>query len=317
MLRNVISICIKILVSCFLVWFLLRQIGIGRIWQLISHADGLWFWFGIACFTASHFLGTVQWQCLLRSEGIGLSFLRCLSIYFVGLFFNNFLIGGVGGDLFRMLDIRRASKKGASAVSTVFLDRLMGLLVMSGISVFAIPFVWTGRTFGPVLWTAFAVLIGGWCFSLLFLFHKPFARFLFRFFRMGIPEKIEIKGRKVYERIYRFGRNRTLLIRILSLSAVIQTARIYTHCLLARSLGITIPTAYFFLIIPIIAVAASLPISIGGIGLREQTGAVLLGAAGMTAMQAVSVEFLAYLVAIFTSLPGGAVFAAGKRRKAG
>lgn len=313
--NKTLSTGLKVLVSVFLVWLLLRQIGIGRIWELISNADPWWLWIGAVLFTTSHFLGTVQWQWLLQSEGIELPWTHCLSVYFIGLFFNNFLIGGVGGDVFRILDVRRVSKKGASAVSTVFLDRLIGLLVMSGISVISIPFALTGKSFIPVLWIAFAVLIVGWCFSLFFLFHKPFARFLSRLVRFWIPQKIETKGREVYNKIHRFGGNRPLLIRVLCLSSVVQAARIFTHYLLARALGIAISPAYFFVIIPIVAMAASLPVSIGGIGLREQTGVILLGAAGMTSVQAVSVEFLAYLMAIVISIPGGVVFIAGGKQR--
>jgi uncharacterized protein (TIRG00374 family) len=313
--NKTLSTGLKVLVSVFLVWFLLRQIGIGRIWELISNVDPWWCWIGAALFTASHFLGTIQWQWLLQSEGIDLPFGHCLSVYFIGLFFNNFLLGGVGGDVFRMLDIRRASQKGASAVSTVFLDRLIGLLAMSGISLISIPFALTGKSFGPALWIALAVLIGGWCLSLFFLFHKPFARFLSGLVQFWIPQRIKTKGREVYNKIHHFGRNRSLLIRVMCLSTVVQMARIFTHYLLARALGIAISPVYFFMIIPIVAMAASLPISIGGIGLREQTGVILLGAAGMTSAQAVSVEFLAYVMAIVISIPGGVVFVAGRRQR--
>jgi glycosyltransferase 2 family protein len=315
MIRKTLLTCFKILVSVFLIWFLLRQIGVGRVWGAISKARPAWLCGGMLLFAATHFLGGEQWNMLLKAEGISIPRVRCLSIYFVGLFFNNFLIGGVGGDLFRMLDVRRISKQGSSAVSAVFLDRLMGLLVMTTISVVSIPFALTHRRFGPFLWISFAVLAAGWSFSLFFFFHKPFARSVSRFIQILIPGRIEAKAREVYQKIHGFGRNRALCLRVLGFSAVIQTGRIYTHYLLARALGTSISPAYFFLVIPIVAMAASLPVSFGGIGLREQTGVVLLGAAGMTPAQAVSVEFLAYLAAIVTSLPGGVLFILSRRRQ--
>jgi uncharacterized protein (TIRG00374 family) len=283
--------------------------------RTLTQAEPAWLWAGVALFTASHFAGSTQWNWLLKAEGIRLPWLKCLSIYFIGLFFNNFLIGGVGGDVFRMLDVRRSSGKGASAVSAVFLDRMAGMLAMTGIAVAAIPFALSGGSFGTRLWIPFIALAGGWCFCLLFLFHKPFARILIRLIRFMIPRRIETSAREVYGKINAFGRNRGLLLRILGMSCTVQLARIYTHYLVARSLGAALPPAVFFLVVPIVAVAATLPVSVGGIGLREQTGAVLFGAAGMAGSLAVSTEFLAYLVAVVSSLYGGMLFILEKRGK--
>jgi uncharacterized protein (TIRG00374 family) len=305
--------CLKVLVSGLLVWFLLRQIGVGMIFRTLARAEPIWLWAGVILFTASHFVGSTQWNWLLRAEGIRLPWLKCLSIYFIGLFFNNFLVGGVGGDVFRMLDVRRMSGKGTSAVSAVFLDRLAGMLAMTGIAVVAIPFALSGGSYGPLLWISFAGLAAGWGFCLFFLFHKPFALVFIRLIQFLIPKRIETRAREVYGKINAFGRNRGLLLRVLGMSCVVQLFRIYTHYLLARALGAAFSPAIFFLIVPIVAVAASLPISVGGIGLREQTGAVLFGAVGMMRTQAVSMEFLVYLVAIVSSLPGGVVFVLRKR----
>jgi glycosyltransferase 2 family protein len=313
--RRFLLACLKVLVSGLLVWFLLSQIGVGRIIQTLVQADPRWMWAGILLFTASHFVGNMQWDWLLKAEGIRLSWLKCLSIYFIGLFFNNFLIGGIGGDVFRMLDVRRLSGKGSGAVSAVFLDRLIGLFAMTGIGVAAMPFALSGRSYGPLLWIAFAVLTAGWGFCLFFLFHKPFARVIIRLIQFLIPRRIETRAREVYGKINTFGSHRGLLARALGLSVAVQLMRIYTHYLVGRALGASLSPAVFFLVVPIVALAASLPISVGGIGLREQSGAVLFGAAGMMRNQAVTMEFLVYLVAILSSLPGGAVFILGKRGK--
>jgi len=93
------------------------------------------------------------------------------------------------------------------------------------------------------------------------------------------------------------------------ISICTQSARILTHYLIGRALGVSISPIYYFLFIPIIAIMASLPITIGGIGLREQTGVVLLSIVGVTPAKAVAIEFLSYLLAIGTSLPGGVFFA--------
>jgi uncharacterized membrane protein YbhN (UPF0104 family) len=153
-------------------------------------------------------------------------------------------------------------------------------------------------------------MVVGWVFLLSFFFSKRFAKLFTWVVRPFIPAKMQIKMREVYRKIHAFGRQPSLLIRTVLISLLVQSARIMTHYLVALSFGIKVSPVYYFLFIPIIAIMATLPISIGGIGLREQTGVVLFTLVGMTAVQAVAVEFASYLVAIGTSIPGGFLFAA-------
>jgi len=297
-------------VSIALVWWLLHRIGLNMIFGLLKQANPFWISAGLILFFLSHLLGSVQWRMLLTSEAIHLTLRRVLSCYFVGLFFNNFLIGGAGGDVFRMLDVSKSSKKGTGAVSSVLLDRMMGFLVMSGMTILAIPFAMRLKPFGGTFWTPFFIMMIGWVFLLSFFFSKRFAKLFTWVVRPFIPAKIQVKMREVYRKIHAFGRQRTFFVRTVLISLAVQSARIMTHYLMARSFGITVLPVYYFLFIPIIAIMATLPISIGGIGLREQTGVVLFTLVGMTAVQAVAVEFTSYLVAITTSIPGGVIFAA-------
>jgi len=296
-------------VSVALVWWLLHRIGLKMIFGLVRNADPLWIAAGLLLFFLSHLLGSLQWKRLLESEEIHLSFRRVASCYFTGLFFNNFLIGGAGGDVFRMLDVGRRSKRGTGTVSSVLLDRMMGFLVMSGMTVLAVPVVMRMKDFGGTFWTPFIVMVAGWVFLLSFFFSKRFAKLFTWVIHPFIPVKMQVKMREVYRKIHAFGRQHSLFVRVVLISLAVQSARILTHYLVALSFGITVPPVYYFLFIPIIAIMAMLPISVGGIGIREQTGVVLFSLVGMTAVQAFAVEFVSYLVAIATSLPGGFLFA--------
>jgi glycosyltransferase 2 family protein len=308
MTRRIAMRFLKIAGSAALVWWLLSRIGLERIAGLMGRADAGWLTAAFVLFLASHLLGTVQWRMLLAAEGIRPSGRMLLDCYFTGLFFNNFLIGGAGGDVYRMLDMGKHSRKGTSAVSAVVLDRMVGFLIMSGLSVAAIPFALVRHPFGRAFWLPFASMVLGWCLLCFFFFSKRFAKPFTRLIRPFLPAKLQVRMREVYRKIHAFGRNRRLFAGVAAVSAVVQAARIMTHYLVAVSLGVTVSPVFYFLFIPIVAIFATLPLTIGGIGLREQTGAVLLGLVGVTTLEAVAIEFLAYLVAIGTSLTGGVSF---------
>lgn len=310
------KICIrvfKILVSGVLIYLVLKGIGIIRVVDVLREADLAWLAGGLVLFSMSHVLGSLQWWFLLDSEKIRLSWKRCLSFYYVGLFFNNFFIGSLGGDVFRMVDIRRYSRNGTGAVSTVMIDRFIGLFVLSGMAVFSSVWTLFRGKMHPDFLILMVVLICGWIFVILFMFNRTFARPFAWLIRRIIPRRMAIKTREVYDKIQAIGHERGLLIRLIGLSVVVQSLRIMMHYAIAVSLDVKAAPLSFFLIVPIIAIVASLPISLGGIGLREQTGIILFAGIGIAALQAFTIEFMAYVLAVISSLPGGLIFLA--RRK--
>ncbi|MBN2031020.1 flippase-like domain-containing protein [bacterium] len=313
LIRRVLFQAFKIIISGILIGYLLRRIGMGNVIEHLQSADVSWLCGATVLFTASLFIGSCQWWILLKSEGIEINWKKTVSFYFVGLFFNNFLISGLGGDLFRMIDIKRYSKNGTSAVSSVFLDRFMGLFVLSGMAVFAIPWILIRGGSLFQLWFPLVFLTAGWILILLFLFNSAFAGLLKRLLQKITPKKISAHVQEIYQKIWQFGRKRHLLIQVGILSIIIQSARIMTHYCLGRSLGIMLSPLYFFLLIPLIAVMASLPVSVGGLGIREQSGVVLFGLLGVHTIQAFTMEALAYLFAVVLSLPGGLIFMVRKK----
>ena len=74
------------------------------------------------------------------------------------------------------------------------------------------------------------------------------------------------------------------------------------------ALGLSVPAAYFFLFVPLLAVIVSLPISLNGIGVREGAGMLLFGMVGLNRASAFALQFGTYLVAVGVSMLGGLVF---------
>ncbi len=123
----------KIAVSAVLIAAVIWQVGPKAVvperlrWGYLVIAVGL--------FLASNLFGAYQWSLLLRSANIELAPRVVTRAYFVALFFNNFLIGGIGGDVLRALDLRRNSEHGshgrtAAGVATIVMDRFLGFFTM-------------------------------------------------------------------------------------------------------------------------------------------------------------------------------------------
>lgn len=303
---------LKALVSTVLIYWLLHRIGLDSIVSYFKQASWPWLIGSLAVFALSNLLGAVQWHLLLTNRGIDLTLGHSVWLYHIGLFFNNFLLGNVGGDAFRIYDIRRLSNRTDAAFSTVFLDRFVGFFALSTLALAVAVFMVSRLLTSSALFTILFVF-GGWLLAILFLFIETFAQKFSWLFRLILPPPLHIKAKAFYYSLHAFRHERKLLTRIFFLSVLIQTLRILTHWCAARSLGVQVSVGYFFLFIPIVALLASLPISLGGLGVREQSAAALFSQLGVPSGQTVAFELLAYLVGILATTPGGLLFVLRKK----
>jgi glycosyltransferase 2 family protein len=298
---------LKIVVSGGLITWLLIKIGIDRIVAEIAGANLWWICASIGAFVLSNFIGSYQWYLLLRNKDLDLSFTKVLSFYHVGLFFNNFLIGYVGGDAFRIYDVTKATNDSTNAISTVFFDRFIGFFTLSFLAMM-VSLIWLQNAASLTTIYTILIIMMGFVVSLLFLFKESMAKRVSVLLGKLLPTVVNSKLRELYIELNQFRHNKIFLLHLFVIALVVQGLRVVTHVLAARSVGVETNISYFFVFIPIIAMAASLPISFGGIGVREQSGATLFAQIGVAANLVVIFEFIAYLVGVFASIPGGVIF---------
>jgi len=316
--RNVLAVFLKILISLALILLLFqqREMNFLTIWQQLKRANPYWFLAGLGLFTGSTLLGAIQWRMLLQARQIHIPVSRVISFYYIGLFFNNFLPGYVAGDGFRIYDITQSSGNNSDAVSTVLLDRIIGFIVLTTLALLA-SLGWMALT--TISTTLFLIILGiflGWLFALMIFFNVRLARKFEFLFKMVSSEKILQKAKSIYWGINAFKDHKKLLLQTILISVIIQTLRVVTHYVGARAMGIDqIHPFYFFIFIPMVALAVTIPISIGGFGVREQIAVNLFCMPGIGGVphQIISMEFLSYLIGVICSLPGGLIFITRKK----
>ena len=98
------------------------------------------------------------------------------------------------------------------------------------------------------------------------------------------------------------------LLQALVISAFVQGLRIVVHYLCSLSLGLDVPFIYFAAFIPLVSVAAAIPISTGGLGTREWAAVGLFATVGVAGAGVVTMELMAHAVTLVSSLPGAIAF---------
>jgi uncharacterized protein (TIRG00374 family) len=302
---------IKLAVTVGILALLASQLDLGQIWTLLSGVKLLPVVMAIGLLAASHMVVALIWRRLLAAVDVRLNVERTVSLYYAGLFLNNFFLGSVGGDSYRVYAAWKGSGgSGRPVLAATLLERLISvaaLLLLGAIAVI-VKFSTLPVTFR---WLLLALSCGGTIAAfLIILVPAPLGRMALRLSR-GRSEKTRERIAGTFEAMQQAGHPAAIFTMLLVALAA-QGVRIWTHWWCARALGIEVAAADLFLVIPIIAVASGLPISIGGLGVREATGVLLLTPLGMAESSAFTMELLAWLVGVATSLAGGLIFLFGR-----
>ena len=272
----------------------------------------------LLCLLVSNLTGCLQWKTLLKTQGVRLSYFHVLRLYFVGLLFNNFMPGNVGGDVKKVYDIRvqgGVDSVGAGLTATFF-DRLFGfffltLLALGVGSLFFIHDPEQRAFIIPSLWVFL-----GFCVLFAAIFSRRIGESLAKLLALIFPENINTRVLRMLERFRSF-RIWNLWGKLFVLSTITQVLRVLVHYFCGIALGLDIAVSWYFFYIPLVALVSALPISIGGFGPRELLAQSLFAKAGVPVLESVIVQLLAYLAGLVISLFGAIFFVLdnGKKNK--
>lgn len=320
-LKKLASHLIKLLITIAVLGWIIKSYGWSNICDSVKEADIRWLFTGVVLFVVSIFFGAVQWHVILINKGIEIRFLKALKIFFTGIFFNNFILGMVAGDAFKVAALHINHNKGKSGFAATLLERLMGLVILSiyaivGGAIILISNIQQNKDMYMVLGVLalFITIFFGFFMLLLSQRLQKLARFILN----SLPEfKVKILIKDLLEEAFlnRHGKDdMVMLFKVGMISFVIQTLRIGVNITAALALGLFSFSVlhYFFVIIPVIALMMIVPMPFG---VREAAGGVLFGMAGFSMDQSVIMLFLATIVSITASLAGGVFFLTDKSEK--
>jgi len=266
----------------------------------------------LACFFGCLSLCAVRWKFILAARGLQLTWQQTLAIFFIGHFFNAFMFGSTGGDVLKAYYASaRTGHRKAEAVSTVFIDRVMGLLamiVLTSVTMlvrmkFFLADYRTRAALFFMLWVAgFAIMV----FAMMFAMRRLTERS--QLFRRGMQTRIGHIFYRVYNSFYLCLTHPALLAKTLTLSLMNQVLILVLMWVLGLSLEINAGFFDYFSLGPTINTFAAIPLTPGGVGLREFAAIMFLGIIGVPATQALPLSVLTYATMLTWSIFGGIVF---------
>lgn len=310
-MKKALVLSAKILVTCALFFLVFRNFGFLNIWQSVLSADPGWLMAAVTVFFISLALSALQWKLLLSAQSVEIPLRSAFSLYFIGHFFNNFLPGALGGDIVKIYRIRREMRRGKQALAATFADRFAGLFILS---FFALACSFYIHNFSDMkiegnLFLYIGLLFGLFILALFVFFSRRVGAFIYKVLLKRVnPFGLRDKMEELHTFLHVYRNAGRLYATVFALSFVIQLMRIMVHVLASRAVGFDVPVIYFLIFVPLIALIASLPVTFGGLGLREGLGSVLFGYVTPDKALAVAAQLMASLVGILVSLIGGALF---------
>lgn len=310
--RRPVIMALKILVTILLFSWVLSQVDLDSLASSLSNTDLLYFSLAIASHAIAFLIFSLRWWYLYKTGDNSSKYRDTIKSYYLGLFFNNFLPTGIGGDVVRILRLRKLGYDTHILISSSLMDRILGLtsILMMGLVALSITPNFAVSPNTKFFISAIAILAP---LGLLFLFSDYMPK-LTKFVSQKLHKgKLTEFTLTVLSTLHEYRHNRPRVLIALILSIIAQYFIIISYILIGVSLDINLSIALYFIIIPIVFLATSLPISVGGLGVREGVIVSLFTLFYVDTQAAIALSFLYFVTILLISLPGGLVLLTNRK----
>ncbi|MCG2713797.1 MAG: flippase-like domain-containing protein [Candidatus Omnitrophica bacterium] len=304
--KKIASILLRVGISIILlvILFKFNKININDLVNDIKGTNKLLLIIGFVIFFLSYILGFLRWRMLLKAASICIPLKKLISSFSGGVFFNVFLPSTIGGDIVRSADLAEHTQKAKTVIATVFLDRLsgyIGLVVIISIAIL----LKKDLVHDNVVFSSVIVILALLVIVLLVLFNNRIYSVITKFLSTPGAGKIKETIKDLHQEIHIFRNHKKVIIYNLALSILIQVIQPLSIYFIACSLGLKVNFIYFLIFLPIIGAITLIPISIGGLGLREGLFVVYFAKVGVIKQLALAMSFLSgSFVLIYASIGG-------------
>ena len=269
--KNIFKLFIKLAVTVVCLWYVSKKIDWTLTWQLLQQSNKWWLIASMILFIFSKIVSSFRLNIYFKNIGVNLSQISNLRLYWLGMFYNLFLPGGIGGDAYKVILLNRQKKQSAKLLSAaVFLDRVSGVIGLAILA--AIYFVLTGKQ--KIYPTSLLAAIIPALIVYYFFIKKIFPSFISAF-------------------------TSTLLLGLL-----VQALQVLCAYCIMLSIQITEHQSAYIFIFLLSSIVAILPFTIGGLGARE---VVFLWGSSLFFLdkqQSIYISILFYLITVLVSFVG-------------
>ena len=298
---------LRIVLSFGLIGLLLTRLSLNDLILTLRSIGIFPFFLALSLLLVRVIVSSYRWKVMIAVKDIHISLRALISYYFVGIFFNLLLPTTLGGDVARGYKLSIYSKKKIDSATSVLMERFIGLSTLLIISLASLLYNFKYIKDTKVTFIVFGVsaayfLFFGVLFSEVTVRKIESITKTFAFWNLG--DKIS----RFYNSLHTFIDDKPVLAKTFGLSVIYQVVGIFAVFLLSQSIGLDISLVYFLTIMPIIFVITMIPVSIGGLGIREGSFVFFLTREGVSTVNALSLSLLFYAQIIIIGIIGAIIY---------
>jgi glycosyltransferase 2 family protein len=292
-IKKVGSIILRVGVSLVLLAFLFSKIDARHVLQAAGRANKPLLFLSFCLLAFVNVICYYRWKMLLSGVGVHPPAKRLLSSFSGGIFFNTFLPSTIGGDFVRSLDLAKGTQKGHEVVATVIMDRLSGYAGMMIVSLLGVIF--GIRIIGD---NRLMIGIGGLTLALgvilTLLFNDAVYTRVNAMLGSSGAGRIRRTLQRIHEQVYFFRGAKKLLLKNLFLSVCIQLIAPVSAYVIIIAMGLKVDLTYLLCILPVVSTITLLPITTGGLGLRDALNVFFLAKVGIAQNAAFAMSLIGF-----------------------
>jgi len=272
--KGIIKFIIKVVLTALALWFVFQKLDFNEIFQTLKKTHLGYFFVAFVLYNVSKISAAYRLLRYYQALGLQLEWWYHLRLYYLGMFYNLFLPGGIGGDGYKVLVLKPVYEgKTRQLVSATLLDRISGLAALVFLGLILTSFtslINFHAALLPLSLLAIAVL-----YPTYYLFNKLlFPSFLTVFFQTSI------------------------------LSLVVQGVQVIAGIFLLMALGVETHWLAYLALLLVANAASVLPLTVGGFGLREFVFINAYPILQLDKVHAVAFSMLFFFLAALASLIG-------------
>jgi uncharacterized membrane protein YbhN (UPF0104 family) len=271
---KIIKRVIKVLFTSIALYVLFLKIDIKEIESILQNTEWIYLLLAILFFNLSKILSSIRLNIYFNHIGVKISEIYALKLYYIGMFYNLFLPSGVGGDGYKIYLLKQSHNiKLSTLITASLLDRVSGvipLLFFAGILFIFSDF------YNQLMWLDYLIIVEiATIFPIFYIINRVF-----------------------------FNRYLEIFFITITLGSAVQLLQLISAIFILYAIGIKSSILIFLTLFLISSVVAILPITIGGVGVRELTFLYGLSLVGIDVNGGVTFSLLFFLITALSSLIG-------------
>ncbi len=308
-MKKKIFLLFKLIIGLGLLSLLFYRIPISDTIQIITKASLahviLAFFLGLL----GYFICARRLELFISAKSPALSFGKIARAYYIGIFFNNFMPTSIGGDLFKINELRANRVNIRDISAAVIVERISGFFVLFLIAIFfAMPGINIFQKLGMSLPHKFLYALVFIILSGLAAFYYFWKKKLKLFLKTRHIGSLSSKLYRVIESFYIYKDRPGIFCYSMFYSLLFHLLRAGVLLALVYSVGTYLNFFFILGVLPVIVTVSLLPASIGGLGLREGAITFCFVKLGLSAPEALSVALLFRGLTYVYSFIGGILY---------